>query len=96
MGISLHHIKALGHELLFSLCANARREEVESVHRDTTQKDSFLRMQFDSRDQIILEETERNNSSLAFYVERFNPAFHLNERPGFRLNEDKGACYFMK
>ena len=44
----------------------------------------------------ILDEAARSNLPVTIHVERFNPALHLYERLGFRLQEDKGIYFFMK
>ena len=44
----------------------------------------------------ILDEGNRKNLPVTIHVERFNPALHLYERLGFRLQEDKGVYLFMK
>lgn len=44
----------------------------------------------------ILEEGRQNNRSVTIHVERFNPALHLYQRLGFRLQQDKGIYYFME
>jgi ribosomal protein S18 acetylase RimI-like enzyme len=43
-----------------------------------------------------LEEAARSSLPVTIHVERFNPALHLYERLGFRLEEDKGIYLFMK
>jgi ribosomal protein S18 acetylase RimI-like enzyme len=44
----------------------------------------------------ILAEGQMKSLPVTIHVEKFNPAFHLYERLGFSLVEDKGVYCFLK